>query len=244
MAKYKVSYKVLSEQGKELKNVAKLVNTYGEKVTAIRGRLGDDQMLAEVRNNLTKFTQQMEESRAVLNLAGELLSKSVESYTQTESRGVKKVDNTKAHKRDFYKNPVVVASAGGAAAGVTNNTVNYTETTNVTYNAAPAATAATDAAPTYTETYTEPVAVSAAPAATVAAEQPAATGMGAGAAAAIGAGAGVVGGVIATGGAMGAAHLKKERDAEKRARTDNDDTYDPEEALEAAIKRVQSLEEQ
>jgi len=117
MAGYKVSYKVLKQQGDELKAAAKLLDGYAEKVSQISGKLGDDAMLAEVRKNLGKLHEQLGESRAILNTAGEFLNKSVESYTGAEIRQVKKVDGTKAHSRDFYKNPVVVASAGGAAAG-------------------------------------------------------------------------------------------------------------------------------
>ncbi|MDR1728470.1 MAG: hypothetical protein LBT74_11210 [Acidobacteriota bacterium] len=117
MAGYKVSYKVLRQQGEALKAVAKLVDGYAERVGQVGGKLGDGEMLAQVRTNLQKLREQLGESRAVLNTAGECLSKSVESYSGVETRQVKKVDGMKAHQRDFYKNPVVVASAGGAAAG-------------------------------------------------------------------------------------------------------------------------------
>ena len=117
MAKYKVSYKVLRQQGEDMKAAAKLIDGYAERVNKIRGKLGSDNMLAEIRNNLQKLAAQLGESRAVLNTAGELLIKNVENYGGVEMRQVKKVDGMRAHNRDFYKNPVVVASAGGAAAG-------------------------------------------------------------------------------------------------------------------------------
>ena len=133
MAKYKVSYKVLSKEAEELKAVAKLLDGYAQQVSQIQGRLGQTETLAAVRSNLQKLSAQLGESRAVLSTAGQILAKSVGSYTAAETRQVKKVDNLKAHNRDFYKNPVVVASVGGAAAvpptaGVTINatTVNYT----------------------------------------------------------------------------------------------------------------------
>ncbi|MDR2502320.1 MAG: hypothetical protein LBC78_03620 [Oscillospiraceae bacterium] len=157
MAGYKVSYKILRQQGEDIKSTAKLVDGYAERVGQIRGRLGSDGLLADVRGNLQKLQGQLGESRAVLNAAGEFLVKTVDGYSGTETRQVKKVDGTKAHNRDFYKNPVVVASAGGAAAGAaavgaagavapppaapaaatvnyTDNTVNYTDNSvNVTY---------------------------------------------------------------------------------------------------------------
>ncbi|MDR0818222.1 MAG: hypothetical protein LBN43_01450 [Oscillospiraceae bacterium] len=115
MAGYKVSYKVLRQQGEALKATAKLLDGYSERVKTINGKLGSDNMLAEIRNNLQKLSVQLGESRAILNTAGEFLGKSTDNYSKTETTQVKKVDGLKAHNRDFYKNPVVVASAGGAA---------------------------------------------------------------------------------------------------------------------------------
>lgn len=117
MAVYKVSYKVLRQQGEEMKAVAKMVDEYASRVEAIRSKLGNDNMLAPIRDNLRKMNSQLGESRAILNTAGELLIKNVENYGGVETRQVKKVDAMKAHNRDFYKNPVVVASVGGAAGG-------------------------------------------------------------------------------------------------------------------------------
>ena len=155
MGSYKVSYKVLRQQGDDMKAVAKLVDGYAEQVTKIHGKLGDDVLLAEVRKNLSKLREQLLESRTVMNTAGEFLVSSVDSYSDVEIRQVKKVDGTKAHNRDFYKNPVVVASAGGAAGGAvaagavsapasgttgavvpepSSNTVDYTDSSvNISY---------------------------------------------------------------------------------------------------------------
>lgn len=121
MAGYKVSYQVLRQQGDKMKEIAKLIDGYTERVSQISSKLGNDEMLAEVRKNLQKLNTQFGESRVVLNTSGELLIKSVESYLGVETRQVKKVDGTRAHNRDFYKNPIVVASAGagmGAGAGM------------------------------------------------------------------------------------------------------------------------------
>jgi hypothetical protein len=139
---------MLAKQGEELKAVAKLIDGYVERVNQISSKLGDNETLASVRNNLSKFKDQLTESRTVLSVAGGLLTGTVEKYTAVETRQVKNVDSYKAHNRDFYKNPVVVASAGGAGAGggaavaagmssspaPAQTTVNYTENTTVTNN--------------------------------------------------------------------------------------------------------------
>ena len=121
---YKVSYKVVSEQGEQLKNIAKEMDNYVTRLNQIVSKLGNDELLQSVRNDLNKFKQQLEEEKTVLNLAGQVITDVVQNYTGTEKKSVGKVDKAKAHNRDFYKRPVSVASAGGgasagAAAGAT-----------------------------------------------------------------------------------------------------------------------------
>jgi hypothetical protein len=231
MAGYKVSYKVLRQQGESMKTVAKMVDDYAERVGRITGKLGTDNMLAEIRSNLQKLRTQLGESRAILNTAGEFLIKSVENYGGAETRQVKKVDAMKAHNRDFYKNPVVVASAGGAVGGAavaggaqasaSAATVQYAAPSAGTAQAAgPVEAAATEAASV------EPASVQsdvpAAAAAEAAAVQASGVGIGASgsappAAAVSGAGtpdfanmaAGAGGGAAAAAAILGAAHLNR-----------------------------------
>lgn len=242
MANYKVSYKVLSQQGTELKAIAKLVDGYADRVNKIRGKLGDDNMLAEIRQNLQKLSAQLGESRAILNMAGEVLTKSVASYTNVEAKQVKAVDNVAAHKRDFYKNPVVVASAGAAAAAAPVNaaaappTVNYTETNTVNYTESTVVMAAgPEAAPVSAAGFVP----MSAPAA--AAPQAASVGSVVG----VAAGAGVAGGALGAGAVMGVMHLKKERDADKaeeRSRSSAISEDSPEAQLQRALEEVRRLE--
>lgn len=120
MAHYKVSYKVLSEQGATLKTIAKQIDDYASRIDAVRGKLGDDKLLQTTRVNLQKLSQQLEENRIVVNMAADVVEKCVEGYSGTEVIIVKKVDSVKAHNRDFYKNPVSVPSAGGEAAPISS----------------------------------------------------------------------------------------------------------------------------
>lgn len=114
---YKVSYKVVSEQGEQLKNIAKDMDNYANQISQIASKLGNDELLQSVRTDLNKFKQQLEEEKTVLNLAGQVITEVIQSYTGVEKKSVGKVDKAKAHNRDFYKRPVAVASAGGAAGG-------------------------------------------------------------------------------------------------------------------------------
>ncbi len=113
---YKVSYKVVTEQGEQLKNIAKEMDNYVNRINQITSKLGSDELLQQVRSDLNKFKQQLEEEKTVLNLAGQVITDVVQNYTGAEKKSVGKVDKAKAHNRDFYKRPVAVASAGGGAA--------------------------------------------------------------------------------------------------------------------------------
>ena len=112
---YKVSYKVVSEQGEQLKAIAKDMDNYISVINSVSSRLGNDELLQSVRNDLGKFRQQLEEEKTVLNFAGQVIVDVIKSYTGVEKKTVSKVDKAKAHNRDFYKRPVSVASAGAAA---------------------------------------------------------------------------------------------------------------------------------
>ncbi|MDR1589317.1 MAG: hypothetical protein LBS51_03910 [Oscillospiraceae bacterium] len=244
MATYKVSYKMLAKQGEELKAAAKLVDGYAERVTQVRGKLGEDQMLAEVRSNLSKLQTQLGESRVILNTAGELLTKTVGTYTTTETRQVKKVDSLKAHNRDFYKNPVVVASAGGATAAAATGagtgagagagaatagaatsagadtpvatTVNYTETNTVNYTQATVVTDSSVSSP-IPDGQSAPSPVNTAAAVSTPA---AAAKAGAGNVAGMAAGVGAAGGVLGVGGVLGAKKLADNAKKNKKQQPD------------------------
>lgn len=113
---YKISYKVAAEQAEQLKNIAKDMDNYVNQLNQIVGKLGNDELLQSVRNDLNKFKKQLEEEKTVLNLASSVISDVIRSFSGVEKKSVGKVDKAKAHNRDFYKRPVAVASAGGGAA--------------------------------------------------------------------------------------------------------------------------------
>ena len=113
---YKISYKVAAEQAEQLKNIAKDIDNYVNQLNQIVGKLGNDELLQSVRNDLNKFKKQLEEEKTVLNLASSVISDVIQSFSGVEKKSVGKVDKAKAHNRDFYKRPVAVASAGGGAA--------------------------------------------------------------------------------------------------------------------------------
>lgn len=123
---YKVSYKVVAEQGEQLKKIAKDMDNYVNQLSQITSNLGGDELLVNVRNDLKKFMRQLEEEKTVLNLAGQVISEVIQSYSNVEKKSVQKVDRAKAHNRDFYKRPVAVASAGAAATASASATATAT----------------------------------------------------------------------------------------------------------------------
>jgi hypothetical protein len=252
MPGYKVSYKILRQQGDDMKAVAKLVDGYSERVAQVSGKLGEGDLLAQVRTNLGKLREQLGESRTVLNTAGEFLTKTVDSYTGVEVRQVKKADSTRAHNRDFYKNPVVVASVGGAgvaaaipASAPSATTVNYTDNSvNVNYVALESAPIA---APEIVQA--APAVDHASAAAPVMAAPPVAAEAGAGSVAGVAAGVGVLGGALGAGAILGVKHMTDQGKKAKAAQQEKErqdaaqDGYDPEAELEKAIARVRALED-
>ena len=87
---YKVSYKVVSEQGEQLKNMAKDLDNYISQVNQIISKLGNDELLVSVREDLKKFGKQLEEEKTIFNLAGQILSDIVQSYTGAEKRAYRR----------------------------------------------------------------------------------------------------------------------------------------------------------
>lgn len=141
---YKISYKVVTEQAETLKKVSKDMDSYITRIDQIVSKLGNDELLQAVRNDLKKFNKSLEEEKIFFNLAGQILGDVVQVYTGTDKKTVSKVDKTKAHNRDFYKRPVTVASAGASAAAVATagaTTVNV----NNSYTTAGNSTTATPA---------------------------------------------------------------------------------------------------
>ena len=127
---YRISYKVVAEQGNALKQTAKDMDNYMTQINKIIKNLGNDELLKGARDNLNAFGKQLESEKTFLDMAGQVLIDVVQAYTDTEKKNVAKVDKTKAHNRDFYKRPVVVASAGGSTASASASTVNSVNTVN------------------------------------------------------------------------------------------------------------------
>lgn len=77
---YRISYKVVSEQGNALKQTAKDMDNYITQLNKIVKNLGNDELLKGARDNLKAFEKQLEDEKAFLNLAGQVLVDVVQAY--------------------------------------------------------------------------------------------------------------------------------------------------------------------
>ncbi len=118
MSEYKVSYKLLAQQADDLLKVSSQLTTYSDQLSAIVPKLGEDELLQQLKTNINELAASMAESAELTSIAGNTLKESVEEYSNTEVKLVQHSEGTKAHSRDFYKNPV---SVGGGGASVARN---------------------------------------------------------------------------------------------------------------------------
>ena len=165
MASVKISVNELTAQKAVYTKAAKNVRDVLVTVKNARSMIGNDKMFENTRQSLGKMADRLEKRAEALEMLARLIDNATSSYKSAQKRSVTAISGLKAHKTDFYGNPVqVVATAGGAAiagAATINITQNY-YTTNVS-------SAAPSSAPTASSV---PEAAAPAPAAQPAAETP------------------------------------------------------------------------
>ncbi len=122
MSEYKISYKLLQQQTEEMQKLSTQMTTLSQRVSAASSKLGQDELLAKARTSLQQCTTKMNDTAQIINTAATLIQEVMGEYNGTEKKNVGQAEGTKAHSRDFYKNPVVIsdASADSATAGVTS----------------------------------------------------------------------------------------------------------------------------
>ncbi len=123
MSGYKISFKLIKQQTEEMQKVSTQLITLAERVSSASTQLGQDELLEKARLSLTQSASKVGEVAEILGIAGTMLGEIIEEYTGTETKNVSRAEGTKAHSRDFYKNPVAISDAagegfaGGVAAG-------------------------------------------------------------------------------------------------------------------------------
>ncbi len=115
MSEYKVSFNLLKQQIDELKNVATQMQSIAEKVSAASVNLGQDELLATARSSLMNTASNIGTKAELLGIASATLGEIIEEYTGTETKNITRAEGTRAHSRDFYKNPVTISDGAGEA---------------------------------------------------------------------------------------------------------------------------------
>ena len=135
MASVKVSAHSLEQQKKEYEKEVKNLDNALEQIKKVNASLGKDAMLNGVRQALTKLAASLETRAGVILLMTKALEQSNAKYTAAKKKAVTKSNQSRAHNRDFYGNPVVVtvvAGGAGVAAGALSGAAAVAETTGTT----------------------------------------------------------------------------------------------------------------
>lgn len=117
MGKLKIHFKMLQEQTGALEEVSKIIIGHADTMEDISNKLENDPTLQDIKGKLKSGATQLREYNQGLAAMKEAMTACIECYTRTENDSVSKVDNCRAHKRDFYKRAVSVPSPGGVGSG-------------------------------------------------------------------------------------------------------------------------------
>ncbi len=136
MSEFKVSFNLLKQQIDELQKVSTQMLSLSEKVSLAADNLGQDELLTSARASLKTSASNIGAKAELFGIASATLSEIIEQYTGTEKKNISKAEGTKAHARDFYKNPVVISDGAGDV--VSGTTAAYTAGSKAGYEAATA----------------------------------------------------------------------------------------------------------
>ncbi|MBR4345035.1 MAG: hypothetical protein IKP88_20410 [Lachnospiraceae bacterium] len=102
---------IYSKAAKNLRDVIAVVKK-------ARSSIGNDRMFNEARQSLGKLAELLDRRATVLEALAEALIYSTDTYKTAQTHSVSQISEYKAHKKDFYGNPVHVSGAAAAAGGV------------------------------------------------------------------------------------------------------------------------------
>ncbi len=100
---------IYSKAAKNLRDVIAVVKK-------AKNSIGNDRMFEEARSSLGKLAENMDRRATVLEALAEALTYSGDTYKGGQKRAVSSISDYKAHKTDFYGNPVHVSGAAGGKA--------------------------------------------------------------------------------------------------------------------------------
>lgn len=116
MATVKISVKALASEKTVFSSAAKNTRDVIETLNNAQRSIGNDRMFDEAKRSLSKLSELLDKRARALEALSDALGSASESYGNAQSQGVRVVSGFKAHKTDFYGNPVHVSAAAGMAA--------------------------------------------------------------------------------------------------------------------------------
>ena len=244
----KVTVNEVDTQQTIFTKASKNIRTVMQTLNTAKKSIGSDRMFDATRRQLAKLSELLEIRAFVLDALAEAMTAATGGYKTAQTQGVKVMTECKAHKTDFYGNPVHVSAATGVAGGAAGSV--GAANPSVTAEA-PGASASDESTNAQTVNVTQNVThvvnnygasapsagsapeMASAPAPTA---EPASGGIPVGAAVAGMAGAAVLGGA-----AYGFSEMTKEKRQEKKQKKENKQLDDQ---LAAAKQKLQDIEEE
>lgn len=126
MATVKISVRALASEKTVFSSAAKNAREVTDVIKKAQASIGNDRMFDEAKRSLSRLYELIDKRARALEALSDALGSASESYGNAQSQGVKVVSELRAHKTDFYGNPVHVSAAAGAAsaagAGISSGT--------------------------------------------------------------------------------------------------------------------------
>jgi len=137
VAGYKISYKILHEQGHEYTAISKEVGMLSEDLLAVQKQLSEHTMMDSVRTSLSLLINQVKEIQITMKTAGDKLVTITEKYQSSETKVKETITQTGVSKKDFYGSVDSLGKSSGGTSTIENgaNTMDSQNSINGQSNA-------------------------------------------------------------------------------------------------------------
>ena len=117
MASIKIAVTELSAKKATYTKAARNLREIMSTINKARTSIGNDKMFDRAKQSMKKLVDLLDRRAFELEALAAVIGTSAESYSNAQTHVVTVVSDYKAHKTDFYGNPVHVSGAAGAASG-------------------------------------------------------------------------------------------------------------------------------
>ena len=117
MASIKIAVTELSAKKATYTKAARNLREIMQTINKARTSIGNDRMFDRAKESMKKLVDLLDRRAFELEALAQVMGTSADSYNNAQTHVVSVVSDYKAHKQDFYGNPVHVSGAAGGAAG-------------------------------------------------------------------------------------------------------------------------------